>query len=77
MIIQTSRLYIDARTSGTQTLSCEELAHFSAIRSIPKELPRSGQPMKLATKGQPFICQGMQIQYATHLMREVCALRLK
>jgi len=37
MIIQTSRLYIDARTSSTQILSWEEFTHFGATRSTPQK----------------------------------------
>jgi hypothetical protein len=45
MIIQTSRQYIDARTSSTQILSCEELINFRASRSTPKKTAPSGQPL--------------------------------
>lgn len=38
-------------------------------------MPPSAQPIQVASQGQPFVYQGMQIQRATRLMREVCALR--
>ena len=67
MIIQTSRQYIDARTYCTQILSCEEIMRFGSTRSIPrKTVPTFAQPVRPASKAQPFVYHGMRIQHPTH-----------
>src|SRR5664279_1144885 len=44
-------------------------------RSTPENLSLLLRPIHVASQVPPFVYQGMQIQHATRLMREVCALR--
>ena len=72
----TGRPYIQPGRFRLQTLSYEKLTRSCGTRSTTKKTyPPSPQPIQVASQGQPFVYQGMQIQRATRLMREVCALR--